>query len=154
MKCRDVPGNIGRYFGEKFRDVSKFLVAVVESGDDERHDLQPESHGIQPLDRIENILEQSAELTIIPILKTLEIDLVEIHPGSDVLQDFRRTVPVRYVRRFQSLRARDFEDLDSPLAGNQRVGCRDLQNRARAGIENVVRIERERYAGSPDRTST
>src|SRR5439155_8326182 len=128
MKCRDVPGNIGRYFGEKFRDVSKFLVAVVESGDDERHDLQPESHGIQPLDRIENILEQSAELTIIPILKTLEIDLVEVHPGFDVLQDFRRTVPVRYVRRVQSLRARDFEDLDSPLAANQRHIVRSGQN--------------------------
>src|SRR5204863_9965641 len=34
-------------------------------------------------------------------------------------------------------------------ADYQRVGCRDLQNRARTGIENVVRIERERYAGSP-----
>src|SRR5262249_58160811 len=134
MKCRDVPGNIGRYLREKFRDVSKLLVAVVESRDDERHDFQPESHGIQPLNRIKDILEQSAELPIIPILKTLEIDLVEVHPGSDVLQDFRGTVTVRYVRRFQSLRAREFEDFDSPLTGNQRFVVRAGHN-ARALLQ-------------------
>src|SRR6266850_980239 len=138
MKCRDMPGDVRRYSCQKLRYIAKLLVAVVEPGNQQRHDFQPESHHIQPLNRIEDVVEHSSELAIIPILKTLEVDLVEIHPWFDVFENLRRAVAVRNIRRLQAFGARNFEDLDSPLAGDQRFVVRACHN---AGAV----LQRQRY---------
>ena len=61
-------------------------------------------------------------------MKSLQIYLVEIHPGFDVFENLRRTVAVRNIRRLQALGARGFEDLDSPLARDQRLVVRACHN--------------------------
>ena len=75
---------------------------VVEAGDEERHDLEPDAHAVQPSNGVEDGLEAAAELTIVAIVEALEIDLVEIDPRAQVLEHLRRAVAVGHERRQQA----------------------------------------------------
>src|SRR5262249_51556423 len=80
-----------------------------------------ELHGIEPADRVENRLEPAPQLTVVAIVETLEIDLVEIDPRPDVLEHLWRAVSVRDVTSDQTSGLGLFEDGDRPLAPGQRL---------------------------------
>ena len=93
----------------------------LKPGMTQRHDLEPEAHRMKPLNRIEDIVEKSAEFAVVAILKTLQIDFVKIDPGLDVVQHFRRAIAVGNVRCFQPGAPRALENFDGPFARDQRL---------------------------------
>ena len=103
-------------------------------------------------DRVQDRLDAAAELTVVPVVKALEIDLVEIDPRSDVIQHARRAVAVRHVRGEEARGARLPKDRHGPLAGNQWfvVGRHhDTRPQARCVRDERVgrRVERRRHRG-------
>ena len=57
VKRGDMPGNVCRNSGEKFRQPLQFVVGVVEAGNEQRNDLQPEAHRVQAADGVEDRLQ-------------------------------------------------------------------------------------------------
>ena len=100
------------------------VVRVVEPRNQQRDDLEPDSHLVQRADRAEDGLDSSAQLAIVTIVEALEIDFVEIDPRAQVFEDTRRAVPVRHVPGQQPALARRLEHRDRPFARNQRLVVR------------------------------
>ncbi len=121
MKRGHVPGNIGRNTGHKLSQAPQFIVAVVESGDQQRHNLQPDTHLVQAANGVENRLQPSAELAIMAIVEALQIHFVQIYPRMQILQHLRRPVTVRNERCLQPGFARMPENLNCPLARDERL---------------------------------
>jgi hypothetical protein len=93
-----VPGNVGRHIGQKCGQLAEFVVAVVEAGNEQGDDLQPHAHLVQTADGVEDRLQASAEFAIVAIIEALEVHLVEIDPGMEILEHLRRAVAVRNKR--------------------------------------------------------
>ena len=56
MKRGDVPRDVGRDAGDERRQPLELVARVVEAGNQQRDDLDPEAHRVQPADRVENRL--------------------------------------------------------------------------------------------------
>src|SRR5215475_12032031 len=94
MECGDVPRDISRDSRQEPRDVAKLFVTIIESRDDERHDLQPEAHRMHAFDRVEDVFQHAAQLAVIAVLETFEVDFVKVYPGLDIFQNLRGSVAV------------------------------------------------------------
>ena len=57
MKSGDVPRNIGRHPRNKFGQALQFIIAVVESGNEQRDELEPYLQIVQALNGVENGLQ-------------------------------------------------------------------------------------------------
>ena len=114
-----MPRNIGRHARDECGQPLDLITRIVESGDQQRDDLDPEVHRMQAADGVENRTDASAELAVVPIVEALEIDFVEIHPGLQILEHLWRPVAVGHVSRRQSRRSGFLEDGDRPLARDQ-----------------------------------
>src|SRR5262245_36158437 len=94
MEGGNVPGNV---FGDprhEFGHIAKLLRAIVEPGNDQRHNFQPKTHTMQALDRLQDILQDAAEFAVVAVPKTFKIDLVKVDPWPDVLENFGSAVSV------------------------------------------------------------
>src|ERR1700721_2686088 len=76
---------------------------------------------MQRANGVEDGLEASAELAIVAIVETLEIDFVEVDPGVEIFEDLRRAVADGDEGGEESGFARLAEDGDRPFAGDQRL---------------------------------
>ncbi len=77
-----------------------FVARVVEAGNQQRDDLQPESVGVQAANRVEDRFEAPAELAVVTVVEALEIDFVQIDPRPQVSPStLRRPVAVRHDSR-------------------------------------------------------
>ncbi len=121
VEGRDVPGNVRRHAGHETRQPIDLVSRVVEARNEERHDLEPDAHAVKRANRLEDWFQTSAKLTIVPVIKALEIDFVEIHPRPKVAKHARRGVTVRDKGSHKPPRACVLEDRDRPLARNQRL---------------------------------
>src|SRR3989454_7914993 len=83
-----VPGDAGREAGEEARDVSQLFVAVIEAGNDQGDDLEPEAQLMHHPDTVQDVLELAAERAVVLVSEGLQVDLVEIGKGTDILEDF------------------------------------------------------------------
>ncbi len=146
VKRSDVPGDIGRHIAQKGGQVPQFVVAVVEAGNEQGYDLQPQTHLVQTADGVEDRLQASAELVIVAIVEALEVHFVEIDPRMEILQDLRRPVAVRNKRCQQTRLSGLAENRNRPLAGDQRLvigadhnfcalGKRVFDQQVRIGLE-------------------
>src|SRR5437667_2810540 len=72
----DMPRNIGRNMDQESGDISKLFTAVVEARNDQGHNFEPKSNCVQPLDRVENVIQNTAKLAVIAILETLQVYLI------------------------------------------------------------------------------
>ena len=95
---------------------------VVEPGNQQRHDLEPDAHLVQAADREQDRFEPSAELPVVPVVEALEIDLVEIDPRPDDTAA-RARCRCRSTQSRSSTRAARacLEDRHRPLAGDERL---------------------------------
>src|SRR5437016_418463 len=116
----DVPGDAGREAAEEAGDVAQLFVAVVEPWDDQGDDLQPEPHRVDHLDAVDDVLQLATQRPVVLIAEGLEVDLVQVRPRPDVLEDLPGGVAVRDVCRGESARPRLLENLDGPLGCDQR----------------------------------
>jgi hypothetical protein len=66
-------------------------------------------------------VSSSSELTVVSIVEALEIDLVQIHPGADVVEHLAGAVAVGHIAREQPPCPGALENLDRPLARYQRL---------------------------------
>src|SRR5205823_8959976 len=89
-------------------------VRIVEAGNDERHDLRPDAALLESLDRVEHRLQHAAEVAVVAVVESFEIDLVQIDVRRDVVEHLGRSVAVRNVRTDQPFLPRFLEDLDRP----------------------------------------
>src|ERR1700737_3843851 len=71
----DVPGDAGRQAAQEAGDLPQLLVAVVESGDDQGHDLEPEAHLVHHSDAVDDVLELAAQRAVVLVAERLELDL-------------------------------------------------------------------------------
>ena len=99
----------------------QFVVAVVEAGNEQGDDLQPDAHLVQTADGVEDRLQASAELAIVAIVEALEVHLVEIDPGMEILEHLRSSVAIRNKRGQQARLAGLAENRNRPFAGDQRL---------------------------------
>src|SRR5215469_1509452 len=76
---------------------------------------------MQAANRVQNWLQPPSQLVIVAIIKTLKVNLVEIHPGSQVLQHLGSAVSVGNEGGQQSGGTGFLEDRYRPFAGNQRL---------------------------------
>ena len=133
-----MPWDIRRDRGEESRDVAQLGVRVVEARDDQRDDLEPEPHAVQPLDRLEHRGEHAAELPVVRVVEALEIDLVEIDPRAQVVEHLGRRVAVRHVGADEAPRPALTEHVHRPLARDQGLVVGRREN-ARAMAYREVR---------------
>src|SRR5229473_3214372 len=82
VKSRYMPRNIRPHACQKLGQPSQFVAGVVEPGNHQRNDFQPEAHLVQPSNGIQDGLQAPAELTITAVIKALQVHLVKIHPRS------------------------------------------------------------------------
>src|SRR5215469_1842338 len=76
---------------------------------------------MQAANRVQDWLQPPTQLVIVAIIKTLKVNLVEIHPRSQVLQDLRSAVSVGNEGSQQSGVTGFLEDRHRPFAGDQRL---------------------------------
>ena len=162
MEGRHVPGDVGRDRDQEARDVPELLDRVVEARHDERHHLEPEALLVERADRPGDALERAAEVAVGPVAEALQVHLVERDPGPDVLEHLLGAVAVRDVGAHEPLGLRVAEDLDRPLARDQRLvvgrghdpgaralrGAHDLRRSHRLGGRRG-RLVPERLRGDP-----
>ena len=70
----------GEMLGKEFGEAPEFVGRVVEAGDQERDDFQPEAHVMNAADAVEDGGDASAEFVVVAVVETLEVDFVEIEP--------------------------------------------------------------------------
>src|SRR5229473_4094445 len=81
---------------------------------------------MQETNRIQDGLQPAPELTIVPVIETLQVHFVKIHPRPQVFEDLRGAVSVGNKAGHQSGRARFLKDSHGPFTRNQRlVICAD-----------------------------
>ena len=81
-----MPRDVFRDPGQEAGERGQFRRRIIEARHDQRDDFQPEAHFVDARDRIEDRLQPPAQLVIAAVVETLEIDFVEIHPRSQVLE--------------------------------------------------------------------
>ena len=117
--------------------LAQFVVGVVEAGDQQRDDLEPQAHRVNAADGVEDGADAAAEFVVVAVVEALEIDFVEIEPGADVFEDLRRAVAVGDESGDESGGFGFFENCDRPLAGDERLVVGADEN-FRALIERVA----------------
>src|SRR6185503_7373946 len=90
-----VPRDIRRYGSNEVSSATQFIFGIVESRNDQCDDLFPETTFVDHLYRFENVVDDAAELAIVLVVHRLQIDLVTISPGSQVIEHLRGGVTVR-----------------------------------------------------------
>ena len=110
---------------------------IVEAGDEQRNDLEPQSHLVNAADAVEDGTDASAEFVVVAIVEALEIDFVEIEPGAQIFENLRSAVAVGNESGEQAGGFGFFENRDRPFAGDQRLVVGADQN-FRALIEGVA----------------
>ena len=60
-----MPRDVAVDAGQELGDLRQLFVGVVEAGDDERDDLQPDAALLQALDRLEHRLQRAAEVAVV-----------------------------------------------------------------------------------------
>ena len=150
VKCGDVPWNVAGDAGEEFGEAAQLVGGVVEAGDEQRHDLKPQSHLVNAADAVEDGGDASAEFVIVAIVETLEINFVEIEMRAQIFEDLRRGVAVGNESGEKAGGSCLFENGDRPFAGDQGLIVGADQN-SRALIEGVANqrlgscFQRRRY---------
>ncbi len=119
VKCGHVPWNVCGNAGKEFREAAQFVAGVIEAGDEQRHDLQPQSHLVNATDAVEDGGDASAEFVIVAIVETLQINLVEIEMGTQVFEHLGSGVAVGNESGEQAGGSCLFENGDRPFAGDQ-----------------------------------
>src|SRR5713101_1963041 len=94
VKRRGVPGNVWRHTCNKCCKPVQFVIRVIEAGNHERNNFQPEAHFVQAPNCVQDGLQTPAKLVIVAVIKTLQINFVEVNPGSQVLKHLGGAVPV------------------------------------------------------------
>jgi hypothetical protein len=89
---------------------------------------------VRAADAVEHIRQHPAQLAIVPIVESLEIDLVEIHVRPDKLEHLGRDVAVADESADDPPGAGGLENRHRPIRGDERlvVGA-DHHRRASAG---------------------
>ncbi len=105
VECRHVPGDVRRNAGEKSSDITELFAGIIEAWNNQSHNFQPEALLMKPLNGVQHAVEPAAEFPIVPVAKALEVHLVEVDPGAQIVDDFRRSIPIRDVGGLQSLLA-------------------------------------------------
>ncbi len=145
-----MPRDVGRDARDECRQPLQLVVAVVEAGNQQRDELEPDAHVVQLSDGVENRLKPAAKLAIVAVVEALEVDLVRVDPRPQILEHTRRAVAVRDEPRHQSGRARFLENRDRPLARDQRFVVR-ADDDLRAAFDGVAHepfgrdVERRRH---------
>ena len=60
---------------------------VVEAVDQQRDDLHPQTAGVQRADGVQDWLQAPAQFSVLLVVEALEIDLVEIDPRREVVDN-------------------------------------------------------------------
>src|ERR1700722_13834509 len=82
VKCGDVPWNVGRDACKKFGEAAQFIVIVVEAGNQQRNNLEPQSALMNAANAVENGGDASAEFVVVAIIEALQVDFVQVEPGT------------------------------------------------------------------------
>src|SRR5215467_12806570 len=72
VESRYVPGNIRRDARQKLCQLPEFIVGIIEPRNEQRNDLDPDSHFVQTADGIEDRGDSASELPIMAIVKALK----------------------------------------------------------------------------------
>src|SRR5580704_319890 len=121
VKGGDVPGNVRRDSGQEFGKAAQLVGGIVEAGDEEGDDLEPEPHLVDTADAVEDGTDASAEFMVVAVIKAFEIDLVQIEPGAQVFENLGSAVAVGDEAGEKSGGFGFPEYGDSPFAGDERL---------------------------------
>src|SRR6266542_4236628 len=69
--------------------------------------------------RVENILKDAAELPVVLVVHGLQVNLVEVHPGTNVVEHLSRAVAVGDVSGVETAPLRLLENGDRPLGSDE-----------------------------------
>ena len=117
---------------QEFGDSRQFRWRIVEAGNHQRHDFQPETHGVNAPDGVQNRGEASAQFMIVAVVETFQIHLVEVHPGPQIFEHLGGGVAVGDESGGEAHGARLAENRYGPLGGDERLVVR-TDNAASAG---------------------
>ena len=94
VKRGDMPRDVDRDAGNKLGQPLQFIVGVVEAGNQQRDDLDPEAHFVQAANGVEDGLQAATQLAIVAVVEALQIDFVEVEPWAQVFEHLRSAVAV------------------------------------------------------------
>ena len=78
MECGDMPWNIRRDAGDEVGKLAELIFRVVEAGDQQSDNLEPQPHRVDAANAVENGANASTEFVVMTVIETLEVDLVQI----------------------------------------------------------------------------
>src|SRR5258706_8500753 len=94
MEGRHMPGDLRRNGGDEPGNSPDLSFGVVVSRNQQSHDFEPESHLVKLLDRIEDMIEDPAELPVPLVVEPLQVDLVKVDPRPNIFKYLGRPIPV------------------------------------------------------------
>ena len=116
-----MPGNFRRNRSKKLRRVSQLRFRAVPIWYEEGYDLHPKPSLINHLDRVQHVLKNTAQLSVVTIRHRLEVDFVVIGPGFEVVQDIGGGISIRHEGRFETCCSCMPEDLNRSFGCDQRL---------------------------------
>ena len=115
-----MPRDIRRHRHQKFRDSPKLFIRIIEPGNHKGHDFHPHAFGVKQSNGVQNLGKFAAQRPVVFVVKSLEVHLVKINPGLDILNHLGRAVAVGNIGGIQAFLFGLFKNFHRPLAGDQR----------------------------------
>jgi len=127
MEGGDVPGDVRGDAGDELSNILQFFGAVVESRDDQGDNLDPESHGFEALDGVEDGLEGAAEVVVVGVVEGFEVHFIQADAGAEKVEDFGAGVSVADESADDVVLTGQGKDSHGPIGGDERfiVGADD-----------------------------
>ena len=114
-----VPGDVWRNLREEFGEAAEFVGEIVEAGDEEGDDFEPEAHLVNAANAVEDGADASAEFMVVAVVETFEIDFVEIEMRAEIFEDLGSAVAVGDEAGDESGGFGCYEYGDGPFAGDE-----------------------------------
>ena len=146
-----MPGDIRRHARQELGQALDLFGGIVESWNKKSDDLEPKAHFVKCAYGVQNGLESSAELPVMAIIKALQIDLVEVYPRANVIQNLGRAVPIRHISGHEPGSLSLLEYRDGPFARNQRLvigAYHDLSALFQSHLNELLRSGTQRWRNS------
>ena len=135
-----MPRYVAGHRSNKAGNVGEFFLRVIEPRNHERDNLDPYAHRVKRLDCPEHPVQSSAELLVILLTETLQVDFVQVNIRTEEFERLRGPVTVGHERAADAVRMGQRKYFCGPLTCDQRfvVRAREDWNAAPEGERDDI----------------
>ncbi len=116
-----MPRDANRNRSQEACQIAQLGRLVVVARDQQSYNFDPQAPFVEPADGVEDRSQATAELPVGQLSERLEIDLIEVHDGRQVVEDLGSAVAVGHKASEQALTPGRREHRVRPLGSDQRL---------------------------------